>query len=241
MTFETVLWLTSLPAVGNTFGALCAEWIRITEKRLRLALHASAGVLLGVVAVELMPEALHKVPPWLVITSFVAGGLLFILLDHSLENLRTRAGKGGSKSGPWMIYFSIAVDLFSDGAMIGVAAIVSAHLGLVLGLGQAIADVPQGLATMAIFQKTVSRGRRIVINTLLVLPLYTGAVLGYFVLRGRSHSFQFAILGLTAGLLTTLAVEELIPQAHESGKGSHEAAAVFVLAFAGFIALSSYL
>jgi len=240
MTFESVLWLTSLPAAGNTLGALVAEWIRITEKRLSLALHASAGVLLGVVAVELMPEALQKTPPWLVITSFVVGGLLFILLDHTLESVRTRAGKKTKASGPWTIYFSVAIDLLSDGIMIGVAGVVSTHLGFVLATGQALADVPQGLATMAMFQKSVSQGERLLANTLLVVPLYAGAALGYFILRGRSHLLQFAILGLTAGLLTTLAVEEVVPQAHERGE-SHAAAAAFVLAFAGFIALSSYL
>jgi hypothetical protein len=57
LTFETVLWLTSMPAIGNSVGALVAEWIPSNEKRLSLALHASAGVLLGVVAVELMPNA----------------------------------------------------------------------------------------------------------------------------------------------------------------------------------------
>jgi len=175
-----------------------------------------------------------------VIASFVAGGLLFILLDHSLENIRTRAGKAGSTSGPWTIYFSVAIDLLSDGVMVGVAGVVSAHLGFVLALGQGLADIPQGLATMAMFQKKASKRRRLLLSALLALPLYAGAALGYFILRGRSHLVQFAILGLTAGLLATLAVEEVIPQAHERGE-SHAAAAAFVLAFAAFIALSSYL
>ena len=240
MTFETVLWLTSLPAFGNTLGALVAEGIEITERRLSLALHASAGVLLGVVAVELIPEALQKAPPWLVITSFVAGGMLFILVDHSLENIRTRGGTGESRSGPWTIYLSVAIDLFSDGVMVGVAGVVSAHLGFILALGQGLADIPQGLATMAMFQEGASRARRLILSAMLTLPLYGGAAFGYFVLRGRSHLVQFAILGLTAGLLATLAVEEVVPQAHARGE-SHESAAAFVLAFAAFIALSSYL
>jgi zinc transporter ZupT len=48
------------------------------------------------------------------------------------------------------------------------------------------------------------------------------------------------IFGLTAGLLTTLALEEVIPQAHERGE-PHGAASAFVLAFIAFIAISSYL
>ena len=234
-----LLWRSALPAAGNFLGSVLAELVPMTARRLSLTLHAAAGILLAVVAVELMPEALRQAPPWIVITSFTAGGLVFIALDHFLENIRTRAGKS-SRSGPWTIYASVAIDLISDGIMIGVGSVVSERLALVLALGQALADVPQALATMALLQERTSRAHRIGLAVLLTVPLYVGSIFGYFVLRGRSRLAQFGVLGFTAGLLTTLAVEEIIPQAHERGE-SHAAAAAFVIAFAAFIALTSYL
>lgn len=238
--FSALLKLASLPVAGNILGALAAEFIALTKRKLSLALHASAGVLLAVVAVELMPKALQQAPPWLVIASFVAGGAVFISLDHFLENLRTRTGKQANASGPWTVYVSVAIDLISDGVMVGIGSLVSARLGLVLALGQALADVPQALATMALLQENTPRAKRIAIMALLAVPLYAGVTFGYFFLRAASHSVQFAILAFTAGLLTTLAVEEIVPQAHERGE-SHAAAAVFVLAFGAFIAITSYL
>lgn len=239
MSFLAVLWLTLLPAGGNFVGALAGEAIKITPRRLSLALHAAAGVLLAVVAVELMPEALHSAPAWLVIVCFAAGGGAFILLDHFLENIRARAGKQARGSGPWTVYASIAIDLVSDGVMIGAGSAISPHLALVLALGQGLADIPQGLATIALLQERASRAKRVVLAALLSAPLYAGAIFGYLVLRDRSPLAQFAMLAFTAGLLTTLAVEEIVPQAHERGE-SHAAAAIFILAFAGFIALTSY-
>lgn len=238
--FLRVLWLAALPAGGNFIGALAAEFLHLTPRRLSLALHASAGVLLAVVAVEIMPESLRQAPPWVVIVSFIAGGAAFIGLDHFLENLRARAGKEARGSGPWTIYASVAIDLISDGVMIGVAVLLSARLALVLALGQGLADVPQGLATMVLFQKSAPRATRILLTALLTLPLYVGAVLGYFVVGGGPQWLRFGVLGFTAGLLTTLAVEEIVPQAHERSE-SHAAAAIFVCSFAGFIALTAYL
>lgn len=235
-----VLWLALLPAAGNFLGSVAAEVIPMTARRLSLALHAAAGVLLAVVAVELMPEAIRQAPPWLVVISFLAGGALFIVLDMFLENIRTRAGKQAPGSGPWTVYASVALDLVSDGVMIGVGSVVSSRLALVLAAGQGLADIPQGLATMVLLQSRTHRRKRIALAALLTVPLYAGAAFGYWVLRGRSPLLQFAVLGFTAGLLTTLAVEEIIPQAHEQGE-SHGASALFVLAFAGFIALTSYL
>ena len=129
--FLRLLWMSALPAAGNFLGSVLAELVPMTARRLSLTLHAAAGILLAVVAVELMPEALRQAPPWIVITSFTAGGLVFIALDHFLENIRTRAGKS-SRSGPWTIYASVAIDLISDGIMIGVGSVVSERLALVL-------------------------------------------------------------------------------------------------------------
>jgi zinc transporter, ZIP family len=232
--------LSSWPAIGTFAGALLAECMHLTPRRLSLALHAAAGVLLAVVAVELIPTALHESPPWVGITSFVAGGGAFIALDRYLGNIRARAGKQARGSGPWTIYASVAIDLVSDGIMIGVGSVISPRLAWVLALGQALADIPQGLATMALLKERATRGRRLLLVALLSAPLYAGTAIGYYGLRGRSHLLQFAILGFTAGLLITLAVEEIIPQAHVRDQ-SHSAAAVFVLSFAAFIALTSYL
>lgn len=238
--FLPLLWLTALPAAGNVFGALAREAMTITKHRTSLALHAAAGVLLAMVAVELLPDALKKAPPWVVVIAFIAGGAVFVALDYWMEVLRVRAGKEAHGSGPWTMYASVSIDLISDGLMLGIAYTVSSHLVWVVAIGQTLADIPQGLATMALFQERASRKRRILLAVLLTVPLYIGAIAGYFVLRGRSPVIQYALLAATAGFLTTLSVEEVIPQAQE-GAESHATAAIFVLSFAGFVALSSYL
>jgi ZIP family zinc transporter len=237
--FLLVLELCLLPAAGNFAGAVGAECFRFTERRLSLALHAAAGVVLAVVAVEIMPEALRQAPPWLVIASFAAGGCTFIGLDLLIENIQARIGRKARGSGPWTVYAAVAIDLFSDGVMIAAGLTVSPHLGVVLALGQGLADIPQSVATMALFRQRISRPRRLAYAALLSIPIYAGATFSYFLLRGRSPLPRFGILGLTAGLLTVLAVEELIPQAHERHQ-SQLAAAVFTLSFAGFIALARY-
>ncbi|WP_447978016.1 hypothetical protein [Candidatus Nitrospira bockiana] len=53
--FLRVLALAALPALGNFAGGLLAERYAISERALSLALHGAAGVVMAVVAVELMP------------------------------------------------------------------------------------------------------------------------------------------------------------------------------------------
>ena len=48
-----------------------------------------------------------------------------------------------------MIYVADAIDLFSDGSMIGVGSVVSIGLTCILALGQIMADVPEDFVTIA--------------------------------------------------------------------------------------------
>lgn len=69
------------PALGNFGGGLLAESFQVSRRALSLALHAAAGVVLAVVAVELIPQTLGVDPPWVPILAFVAGGLFFMGAD----------------------------------------------------------------------------------------------------------------------------------------------------------------
>jgi hypothetical protein len=90
--FLAALLLALLPAGANFLGSLAAEAVPVSQRILSWALHAAAGVVLGVVAGELLPEALHQEPEWLIIVAFVAGGLSFIALDKAIDLVRTRIG-----------------------------------------------------------------------------------------------------------------------------------------------------
>jgi hypothetical protein len=138
--------------LGNFAGGLLAEAFSISQRTLSLALHAAAGIVLAVLGVELMPQALKADPPWLVVLAFVAGGGFFILLDHFIDLIRSRLGNAEPSAAPFAIFAGTAVDLFSDGIMIGTGSNISLGLGLLLALGQVPADVPEGFATIVAFK-----------------------------------------------------------------------------------------
>ena len=50
--------LALMPAIGNFAGGLIAERLSGSRRVLNWALHAAAGIVIAVIAVELMPEAL---------------------------------------------------------------------------------------------------------------------------------------------------------------------------------------
>ena len=57
-----------------------------------------------------------------------------------------------SRTGMWMIYIAVAIDLSSDGLVTGAGSAVSLNLALVLAAGQVLANVPEGYASVANFR-----------------------------------------------------------------------------------------
>ena len=229
-----------MPILGNLVGGLLAELIQVSQRSLSLALHGAAGVVLGVVGVELMPEALAAESPWVVIIAFLAGGVFFVVIDQVIALVRSRSGAEESSAGPWVIFFGVAVDLFSDGVMIGTGTSVGLALGLLLALGQVPADIPEGFATMATFKRQgFTRRIRLLLTAALAVPILAGATIGYWAVQGQPELVKLSLLAFTAGILTTVVVEEIVPQAHQDGE-SRLAALILVGGFALFALLSAY-
>jgi ZIP family zinc transporter len=80
-----VLAVALLPGVGNIAGGLLAESLRAPPWIIRAALHAAAGIAIAVVSVELMPRILEETPVWFMVTGFLAGAGLSVLLARSLR------------------------------------------------------------------------------------------------------------------------------------------------------------
>ncbi len=239
--YLTALTLAALPAVGNFFGGLLSEAVHVSQRTLGLALHAAAGIVLAVVGIELMPEALEAEPPWVVLLAFVAGGVFFIAIDHAIGLIKNRFGTGRTSAAPWTIYFGVAVDLFSDGVMIGTGSTIALSLALLLALGQVPADIPEGFATIATFKKqNVPRRSRLLLAASFALPIFLGTTIGYWAVRGQPAIVKLSLLAFTAGILLTVVVEEIVPEAHEDDEARF-AALMLVGGFALFALIATYL
>jgi ZIP family zinc transporter len=255
-----VLGLALLPAGGNFVGGVLAETFNVSARALSIALHAAAGIVLAVIGIELMPEALEATQPWVVVLAFLGGGIFALGADRVIEHVQerfarpepvpdgTRAAAGASAAGAarpasgaaWAIFFGVAVDLFSDGVMIGTGSTISFSLALLLALAQVPADVPEGFATIATFKRQgVPRARRLLLSASFTIPILLGATIGYWGVREAAEVVKLSLLAFTAGILLTVVIEEMVPEAHREGD-SRLAALALVGGFALFAVISAY-
>lgn len=236
------LALALLPAAGNFAGGAVAEIVPISKRTLSIALHVAAGIVLAVVGLELMTEALKAGAPYQTCIAFVAGAGFAMALGHVVGHIRERFSKGGTSAGPWMIYVGVAVDLFSDGVMIGTGSTISFQLALLLALGQVAGDLPEGVAMIASFRNAgVKRSKRLLLAASFAIPILLGTLVSFLGLRGRAEIWQLTLLAFTAGILLTVAVDEMVTQAHEAWSDEDTGGASNSLALAAGFALFALL
>ena len=189
--FIIVLLLASIPAIGKFGGGVAAELFKISQRTLGIALHGATGVIFAMISIELIPRSFAASNPLLITTTFIAGGLFFVLIDQFIIPSRSLV----KDAGIWALFFAVAVESFTDGLMIGTGVLIALTLGLLLSLGQVSADIPMGFVNIASFKKNgFILKNRILINLAASLSVFAGATLGYFAVKGQPQIVIFALL-----------------------------------------------
>jgi ZIP family zinc transporter len=231
-----VLLLALLPGAGNFLGGVAAEIRQPSARFLNWALHSAAGIVIAIVTIELMPKAVSTLAGWWIALAFAAGGGAYLMLESFVHHLQGDA----QHDRMWMIYATVAVDLTSDGFMLGSGSAVSSSLAIVLAAGQVLADVPEGYATVANFRdKNVPRGRRMLLAASFFLYVVGAATLSYFLLRGAPQPLKLGALVFVAGLLTVAAIEDMLEEAHATSTDSRWSVFAFIGGFTLFTLVST--
>jgi zinc transporter, ZIP family len=232
--------LLALAALVSTLlGGLIA--MRAKDK-LHLVLGLAAGVMLGVVAFDLLPEAMAQsgqivlgVPAAMLTT--IGGFFTVHIVERSLAIHRGHEGEfGGHHHGMESVGLlaggGLVVHSFLDGVGIGLGYQAGAAVGLVVAIAVIAHDFADGFNTFTIASLYGNARRRVL--TLLVCDAVApvvGAVVGTLVPIPTGAIGLY--LGYFAGFLLYLATADILPEAH--ARHPSRLTLVFTVAGAAFI------
>ncbi len=235
-----VLAFATLPAIGIIIGSLLAESIRTPKWLIGASLHATAGIAIALVSIDLMPRMLGTTPMWLIIAAFLVGASVSIVIASCWGSLRYRNQTGNI--GAWMVGMAVATDLVSDGLMVGAGTAIGAPLGFLFAATQSIANIPGGFAATANLRDDgVPKLTRQALSFFMLLPAALSATVGYFGLRTADSMVHGIVLAVCVGVLLLATIEDVIPQGDEPNPPRWVSTFAFALGFAGLAALSSLL
>lgn len=213
--------LTFLSTLG---GGLFA--IRFRDK-LNLILSFSAGVILGVIAFDIMPEIFDLnqklgVKPLLPMTALVAGFLVFHILEKSLlihhNHEKDYAEHTHPEVGQLSAWALIGHSLM-DGISIGLGFQVSLITGILITVAVISHDFVDGLNTVSLMlhnRNSIKKSIRFLILDALA-PLVGVLVTKFFTLPDK---FLLLYIGFFAGFLLYIGASDILPEAHSKKSSS---------------------
>lgn len=253
--------LTALAGLSTGIGSAIAIFAQRTNTRfLAVALGLSAGVMIYVSFMEILPKAHDAMVPslgetraaWNTTLAFFGGILLIALLDrfppleggnpHELrrvEEMET-APERDQRLLRMGVFTAVAIAIhnFPEGLATFMSALEDPSLGISIAVAIAIHNIPEGIAVaVPIYYATGSRHRAFTWSFLSGLSEPLGALIGYFLLRPFLSDGLFGIVFAgVAGIMVFISLDELLPAAEQYGE--HHSAIYGLILGMGVMALS---
>lgn len=229
-TLSTVMMYAALPALAVLVGALVAI-VQQPGAGVRSAIqHFAAGTVFSVVAVELLPDLMHRHMPWPTFIGFTLG-VVFML---TLKWLSDRQEKNGDARGTRELIAAMGVDTVLDGALIGLSFAAGVKQGLLLTIGLVLELLFLGVSCGTSLRGAGQSAARIVLTAgMLGIALLAGAGLGAITLTAVTPVYIDALLAFGVAALLYLVTEELLVEAHEERETPFQTSMFFL----GFIVL----
>lgn len=231
----TALLLTLVAGLSTGIGSLMAFFTKTSNtKFLSGALGLSAGVMVYVSFMELMPESLEamtdvygdKPGTVYMLLSFFGGMGLIALIDflipedenpHELHNVN--GGGNRLKRTGIMLALAIGVHNFPEGIATFVLGLEGLDIALPIVIAIAIHNIPEGIAvSVPIYHATGNRRKALLYSFLSGLAEPVGAVFALiFLMPIWTPLVNSVCLAAVSGIMVFIAFDELLPSAEEYG------------------------
>ncbi len=235
--------LTLFAGLATGVGSLMVLITKQTNRKfLSLSLGFSAGVMLYVSFVEILPKAVESLTPLygdtkgtaFAVLGFFGGIALIAIIDklmpemgnpHEIHTVEEMDGESEEHKNNLMrmgVFTALAIGIhnFPEGLATFVAALEDPQTGIAIATAIAIHNIPEGIAVaVPIFYATASRSKAFKLSFLSGLSEPIGAVVGYFLLIQffGDEAFGF-IFAAVAGIMVYISLDELLPAAKEYGE-----------------------
>ncbi len=208
---------------GLIAGILILYFFQIKSgKKMGMLYGATSGLMLAMICFDILPEALDKGRMDLVFCGIIIGTLLGVLLDDIVPNLEAKCEKHFSqtvgKTG-LILALGIAVHNIPEGFALGAMGHTSEASIERFTLILALHSIPEGMAMAIPFKKSgTPMGVLMGIGIFLGGMMGLGAILGY-ILSGIHENLMSTGLGLAAGIILYIVCGELIPESRKIWNG----------------------
>lgn len=229
--------LTMIAGLSTGIGSVIAFLGKKTDNRfLSAALGLSAGVMIYVSFMELLPESVsllsalysgRRATGYMLLAFFVGIGVI-ALIDrlvpedenpHEIQFVPGEVRRTGLKRTGIMLAFAIGVHNFPEGLATFASALADKDIALPIVVAIAIHNIPEGMAvSVPIYQATGNRKKAFIYSFLSGMAEPVGALLGFlFLLPFWTPALNALLLAFVSGIMVYISFDELLPGTERFG------------------------
>lgn len=229
--------LTLIAGLSTGIGSLIAFFAKRTNtKFLSAMLGLSAGVMIYISFMELMPEAVSllrseyspKLSTTYMLLAFFAGSTLIALIDflipedenpHEMHRVEETHNNTRMHRTGVMMALAIGIHNFPEGLATFTSALGNMDIAIPIVTAIAIHNIPEGIAvSVPIYQATGSRKKAFWYSLLSGMSEPVGALVGIlFLLPFWTPVIHALLLAFVSGIMVFISFDELLPGAEKYG------------------------
>ncbi len=240
--------LTLIAGLSTGIGSLIALLTKKTNTRfLSASLGLSAGVMIYVSFMELMPEAVHQLQEiypgkqadsYMLLAFFFGIGLIALIdrlvpedenpheihLDSEMPSTQKLKRTG------ILMALAIGIHNFPEGLATFTSALTNLEIAVPIVFAIAIHNIPEGIAvSMPIYHATGNRRKAFTLSFLSGMSEPVGALLGYlFLLPFWTPTINALLLAFVSGIMVYISFDELLPSTEKYGHHHYGVAGVIL-------------
>lgn len=217
----TILGLT-FGMIGTTLGGICGAVLDLkSNKIISFILQFAAGLMTAVICFDLIPESLKFIN----ITGTISGIIFGVILMIFCNDLVNKKFVSNNKNNSNLLKIGIIIGLgltihnLPEGLAIGSGFEASNELGIALAIAICIHDFPEGIAmAVPLKQGGYSKLKVIIYTAISGISTGVGALIGAII--GHISVEMIGIsLGFAAGAMLYIVSCEIIPESNSMYKG----------------------
>ena len=214
--YIAILLLSSLSVITTLVGVALAIYIGRNERAIALGIGFSAGIMLLVSFLELMPEAMGEAGPGGALTAFILGLLIVAVLHWVIPHTHLVEEHGAFAPGllrtAYLVAFGLILHDVPEGFAMANAYMASPSLGILVAAAIAIHNLPEEFA-MAVPIVMVRKKRFLYAAAFLSgLAEPLGAVVGLIAVHFHPM-LNPLFMAFAAGAMVFVSLHELLPMA----------------------------
>ncbi|RIJ55547.1 ZIP family metal transporter [Clavibacter phaseoli] len=207
-----------LSGLSLVVGSLVAWFVKVPREVVALVMAFGAGVLISALSFDLVDEAAASGGVIPTLGGFVAGAVVYVVLDQILEHggfRRKHHGKSGGGGGTGVgIALGALLDGVPETAVQGLSLTGGGALSIGVLVAVVISNFPEGMSSTADLKQS-GRSARYVFGlwTSIAVVCALSSLGGYALLGGLPEGGQSVVMAFAAGAILAMICDTMIPEA----------------------------